>query len=166
MSHVDDLAKLAELKEKKIITQEEYEENKSKLMQMGLVSSGSHNGAKSQGIYCVLALLIGGYGVHNFYAGRIGSALGQLGLRLVMIIIGGVIGFEAGMDGRSLEEMDWSLVHRLGWFISIWVLVDIFCVGKDGQGKPLIPSKTAQWVCFGLQIVFMAVEAMVLHGGN
>jgi TM2 domain-containing membrane protein YozV len=39
--------------------------------------------SKDRGIYLVLALLLGFTGAHNFYAERLGPALGQLALGLV-----------------------------------------------------------------------------------
>ena len=104
------------------MTQEEYEENQSKLMQMGLVSSGSHNGAKSQGIFCVLALLIGGYGVHNFYANRWGRGLTQLLLTIGTGLIGTLI-------------------------CSLWSIINIFTIETDGDGHPFNLNAPAKYIC-------------------
>lgn len=70
--------------------------------------------AKSRGIYIILGLFFGLLGMHNFYAGRLGIAVAQL---LITVI--------------------------LGWFViglvitAVWVLIELFTVTKDGAGDPL-----------------------------
>ncbi|SFB50944.1 TM2 domain-containing protein [Delftia tsuruhatensis] len=70
--------------------------------------------AKSRGIYIILALFFGIFGVHNFYAGRLGRGAAQF-----------------------------VITATLGWFFVglvvtlIWAIVDMFTVTTDGAGDPL-----------------------------
>ena len=69
---------------------------------------------KTRLIYILLAIFLGGLGIHNFYAGYTKKAIIQLLCCTVgwALIIPGIIGF-------------------------IWVLVDICTVTKDASGKTL-----------------------------
>ena len=70
-------------------------------------------GARSRSIYIVLALLLGGLGIHNFYAGHQARGLGQMAL---------------SMAGVILSPLFW-----LGAFI--WIILDIVTVTADGEGR-------------------------------
>lgn len=69
--------------------------------------------AKSRGIYIILGLFFGLLGVHNFYAGRLGVAVAQL---LVTVILG------------------WVVVGLV--ITAVWVLIELFVITKDGAGDP------------------------------
>lgn len=66
---------------------------------------------KSRVVYIVLGVLLGGLGVHNFYAGRTGIGIAQLLITLLTCGYGAAI-------------------------IWIWVLIEVCTVTKDGQGRP------------------------------
>ena len=59
-------------------------------------------------VYIILALFLGMFGVHNFYAGRIKYAVIQLILGITVI----------------LSPVSW-----------IWAIIDICVVTKDGDGR-------------------------------
>lgn len=67
---------------------------------------------KSRGVYIVLGLFFGGLGIHNFYAGRIGSGIAQL---LIMIFT------------------FWLIIPIFA--IWLWVLIEVIAVDTDGQGR-------------------------------
>ena len=69
--------------------------------------------AKSRVIYIVMALFLGVFGVHNFYAERTGCGVAQL---LITVFAG------------------W-LVFPL-FAVGVWVLVEICVVKTDGRGVP------------------------------
>jgi len=69
---------------------------------------------KRRMLYVLLAILIGTLGVHNFYAGRTGSALAQL----FLTIGGGLIGLP------------------LALFVLIWNIGEMIAVTTDGEGEP------------------------------
>lgn len=67
--------------------------------------------AKSRGVYIILALFFGFFGIHNFYAGRFG--VGAIQLLTVLILGWFVVGFV---------------------IVAIWVLIELFVVKTDGSG--------------------------------
>jgi TM2 domain-containing membrane protein YozV len=75
---------------------------------------------KSRVAYVLLGIFLGGLGIHNFYAGRTGIGVAQLLITLIsfplLAIIIGIFGLIA---------------------VGIWVIVELFTVTKDGQGKQL-----------------------------
>lgn len=67
---------------------------------------------RSRGVYIILALLFGCFGVHNWYAGRNTCAGIQLGMTLLSFLL-------------------WGLTLPI---VVIWVIVEICVVQKDGKG--------------------------------
>lgn len=67
--------------------------------------------AKSRKTYIVLGILLGALGVHNFYAGYTGRAVGQLCLTVLTL-------------------------GRLGIVSWIWAIIEVCIVDKDGTGMP------------------------------
>ena len=71
--------------------------------------------AKSRGIYIILGLFLGGlFGIHNFYAGRYGSAVAQL---IIIIFLG------------------WLIIGIV--INAIWVLIELLTVTTDGNGNQM-----------------------------
>ena len=68
---------------------------------------------KKRSTYILLAVFLGGLGIHNFYAGYTGRGLAQL---LILIFTG------------------WLIVPALA--VGIWVLVEICSVTRDAQNIP------------------------------
>ena len=75
-------------------------------------------GQKSRAAYVVLAIFLGSFGVHNFYAKRMTPGLIQL-------VVGGVIGL-----------LSCGLTAFPVW---IWAIVECFTVKADGLGTPFEP---------------------------
>ena len=69
-------------------------------------------GQKSRATYIILGLLLGGFGVHNFYAGYTGKAVAQLLITLTTVWFGG------------------------GLVVGIWILIEVFTVKVDANGNP------------------------------
>ena len=67
--------------------------------------------AKSRLAYILLGLFLGGFGIHNFYAGYAGRGVAQL---LITLFIG------------------WLVVPLIAVFI--WIIVEICTVTRDAQG--------------------------------
>jgi TM2 domain-containing membrane protein YozV len=67
---------------------------------------------KSRTTYIVLGIFLGALGVHNFYAGYTGRAMGQLCLTLLAILTVGYLGL-----------VSWA-----------WAIIEICIVEKDGNG--------------------------------
>lgn len=79
-----------------------------------------HLGAKSRTVYVVLALLLGGFGIHNFYAGRTGIAITQL---LIMLF--------------SLATSFLLVPILFMLAIAFWAFLDAICVDRDGTGRKM-----------------------------
>ena len=141
MANLDDLQKLNELKNQGIISQEDFDKKKADILN-NLTPQPTEG--KSQAIYCVLALFTGCLGIHNFYAGRWKRGLAQLLLTLF-----------------SVFTLFLSLI-----IIEIWVIVNVFAIHTDGQGREFIPSKTAKYICgFIMLAYFLLIFGILLIGG-
>ena len=92
----------------------------------GGYSQGGYQGGYSQGgypqnfvpksrtTYILLAIFLGGWGIHNFYAGYTQTAVIQLLLTLLTCGLGGLV----------------------SW---IWAVVEAINVTHDGDGHPMLP---------------------------
>ncbi len=109
MDNITDLEKLADLKKKGVITDAEFEEQKKALLQNNLVNASDT--PKSRIIYILLALFLGGLGIHNFYAGYIGRGVAQLLITLLLF---------------------WLIIPLLVVFV--WVIVEMIVIDKDAKG--------------------------------
>lgn len=67
--------------------------------------------AKSQIAYVLLGIFLGGFGIHNFYAGYTGKAVAQLLITILSFFV-------------------------LAWISWIWAIIDICIVNKDAKGIP------------------------------
>lgn len=71
--------------------------------------------AKSRGVYIILALFFGFFGIHNFYAGYNRTAVCQL---LIVLLLGWII---------------------IGFVITfIWILIDLFTTTHDAAGDKMV----------------------------
>ena len=68
--------------------------------------------SKSRAVYILLALFVGMFGVHNFYAGRNRWGFWQLFLTIVLTMLSGVGAFT----------------------IVLWAMVEIVMIDRDGEG--------------------------------
>ena len=82
------------------------------------------NGAKSRGLYIILGLFFGGWGVHNFYASRFGAGAGEC---IYAVVVLGLV-FACGDPAVLLLMLP----------IWIWVLIELFTVRTDGYNRPMI----------------------------
>lgn len=140
MSNLDELETLNSLREKGIISQEEFENKKAEILN----SPTTPQGDKSQAVYCILAFFLGGIGIHNFYAGRWKRGLAQLLLTLsspFTFLIGAVIS-------------------------NIWSIINIFAIHTDGKGKEFTPSSAAKYICGILAILWVLLYVFVLLVGG
>ena len=77
MSQYDDIVKLADLKEKGLLTEQEFEIHKNKLLNQannGVIDNESIS-EKSRLTATLLCFFLGIFGVHRFYAGKIGTGI-------------------------------------------------------------------------------------------
>jgi hypothetical protein len=77
MSQYDDIVKLADLKEKGLLTEQEFEIHKNKLLNQANneVIDNESISEKSRLTATLLCFFLGIFGVHRFYAGKIGTGI-------------------------------------------------------------------------------------------
>ncbi|MBP5534072.1 MAG: NINE protein [Alphaproteobacteria bacterium] len=110
MADINDLEKLAELKKKGIISDAEFTQQKDAILKSNSnqVASGEQ---KERIVYILLGFFLGGFGVHNFYAGYTGKGVAQLLITLFLF---------------------WLVIPLLAVFV--WVIIEIITVTKDANG--------------------------------
>jgi|GEM_PF-1230313 len=78
----------------------------------------------------VLLLVGGGFGVHNFYLGKMNHGIGQLGLNIVGWVL------FVSILGIPFALVSWGL-------LSVWLFVEFLMLiingGTDGNGRPMRP---------------------------
>ena len=74
---------------------------------------------KSRLAYILLALFLGGLGVHNFYAGFVGRGIAQILTNFVLALI-------------SVITFGFGAFLYVGLFI--WIIIEICMVTKDSKG--------------------------------
>lgn len=116
MQKLDDLEKLAELRKKNLVTEDEYSSLKNEIISAKMSENAPKNGVA----YVLLATFLGNFGIHNFYAGYIRRAVAQLMLTL----------------------FSWVLLFLPLFAVQIWALLDMCLINKDAQGNPFVGDKT------------------------
>lgn len=135
MNNYENLEKLAELKSKKIITDEEFNEHKKAILEMSLIKSQECSLDRKNGVvYVLLAWFLGTLGIHNFYAGYNGKALTQLVLTL----------------------FSWVLFFVPLAIVSVWAFVEMLVVNKDEKGCEFGGDKKVVTALRVIAVVFVA----------
>lgn len=116
MDTLESLEKAAELRNKNILNEEEYNLLKKSI----LVKHGAEIGAKSGVAYALLASFLGMFGAHNFYAGYTKRAVIQLLMTL----------------------FSWILLFIPLFIVQLWVLGDLWLINKDAKNEPFVGDKT------------------------
>jgi len=76
---------------------------------------------KSRGIYILLGLFLGGFGVHNMYAGYTGTGIAQLLFSLTVV-----------------SWLGW-LTCGVGYLLwGTYLLFEILVTTRDAQGRPMV----------------------------
>ena len=71
--------------------------------------------ARSRGVYIILGLFLGFFGIHNFYAGYLGRGVAQL---LIVLVLG------------------WFVIGLV--IVAVWVIAELFTVTHDSAGDLLV----------------------------
>lgn len=116
MDDYENLEKLAKLKDKDIINEDEYF-----LLKQNIISkyNGKDIESKSGIAYALLAWFLGIFGAHNFYAGYTKRAIVQLLMTL----------------------FSWMLLFIPLIVVQIWALADMCLINKDAAGRPFSGDK-------------------------
>lgn len=97
-------------------------------------SNSSQVGRVSRLNYILLALLLGQYGAHNFYAKRMDIAIVQLFIGLTNLVGFVIILFVSlATDGEG--SFLFSIPTLIGSGLQIWAIVDMCTITHDGTGK-------------------------------
>ena len=105
MSTADEINKLNDLLKNRVITQEEFDSQKEKLLN----SNSSTNSSDWLTLF-LLTFFVGVLGVHRFYTGKIGTGflmlvtLGGLGVWLLVDLILVVTGQFTNKDGQKIPR--------------------------------------------------------------
>ncbi|MFM0184162.1 zinc ribbon domain-containing protein [Paraburkholderia nemoris] len=81
--------------------------------------------AKSRGIYIIIGLLLGGLGLHDFYAGYNGRGAAKLVILFIPFLLDATTGFATGFSIIAIV------------INGIWSLIDICTVKKDKSGHDM-----------------------------
>ena len=111
MDNIDDFEKLAKLRDRNILNEEEYTQLKQTLIKK---NTEERSGAKSGVAYVLLGWLLGIFGAHNYYAGYTRKAT----IQLLITLFSGFLCFI-------------PLV-----FVQVWVLAEICLINKDAEDVP------------------------------
>ena len=106
MSTADEIKKLNELLKDRVISQEEFDSQKEKLL-----NSGSPVSDSQWVVTLLLAFLLGVIGAHRFYVGKTGTGilmlltLGGLGIWILIDLILIVTGQFTNKDGEKIARI-------------------------------------------------------------
>lgn len=107
MSTADEIRKLNELLRERVITQEEFDKQKEKLLNSNSLSSSQQDWL----VALLLCFFIGIIGAHRFYVGKIGTGvlmvftLGGLGIWTFIDLILIIVGKFKNKDGITLTRI-------------------------------------------------------------
>ena len=90
---------------------------------------------KSRGIYVMLGVLLGAWGVHDFYAGHIARGVAHLCLGL-WFFLGFLVKLSRAEDAI---DVSFAFLELLIAFLvnSVWAILEVFIIKKDGKGIPM-----------------------------
>ena len=169
MSKFDELEKIANLKKKGIISKEEFEEEKQKLLKGKVrvnkreprILEDDGTSPKSRVAYALFGFFFGGFGVHNFYLGYSDQALAQLFLMLFgQVFIWGSIFSESGLSG-----FNYAIGIICSYAVTLWVGLNLLCIQRDGEGRLLSERGNGATITFGvLAIAYRWCHVLVIVG--
>ena len=146
--NAEELEKLHNLRKKGIITEEEFNSQKNKLLSK-----------KEQTIFLGLALFLGYLGIHNFYVGQTISGI----FKLILFALSSVL-YSALLDSASLE-LALPIVSFLFMGVWLWVVIEMCITDKTASGVNLIPAhiscKTAVGSIVGIYFILISVIYMI-----
>ena len=111
-------------------------------------SSGAFSGTKSKGLAIVLALFLGGLGIHKFYLGKIG--LGFLYLIFFWTFIPAILGVVDAIVLATRSEREFSGAVQPG-------IASNLAVNDKGESLPLHKQPALYAAVIGLVLLISAI---------
>ena len=157
MDKYDEIEKLARLKKKGVITEEEFKQQKEALLSQEIPTEDYS--AKSMTVYLLLAFFLGIYGVHQFYVGRIKRGIFMSVLSVLPLILGMAL---PGLAGAL------SFLFLGFWYIIafIWVFVSICATKTDSSGKLMKPNPVLRTVFIVIEVITFLLGFIVFIIGG
>ena len=91
--------------------------------------------AKNRGVYVMLGVFFGVFGVHNFYAGHIARGVAHLGLGL-WFFIGFLVKISRAEDLIDVSYAFW--IFFIAFIVNcIWAITEVITIKDDGKGIPM-----------------------------
>ena len=141
--NAEELEKLHNLRKKGIITEEEFNSQKNKLLSN-----------KKQSTFLWLALFLGGWGIHNFYVGQTIRGVVKLLLAVLNLMFSMLPPFLSVIPALFLSMCLW-----------LWVVIEMCITDKTASGVNLIPAhiscKTAVGSIVGIYFILISVIYMI-----
>ena len=131
MAYMEDLEKLADLRNRGIISQEAFEQKKNAILWNNLEQKSNPYSPKSRRAFALLAFFIGFWGVHNFYLGRIVQGVFQLLPWLFLTIAFFIAEASHNIFAFIILLAPFILVFLLYPF---WIGLNLLLTRKDGKG--------------------------------
>lgn len=176
MNNLEELDKLNTFKEKGIISEEEFQQQKKILLNQPQM------GNKSQLCYVLLAFFFGVLGVHNFYAGRWKRGLAQLLITLLTLFVGCLITgvwviiniFAIHTDGKGNEFQPCPVAKYicgiLGIVEYIWVFFALFGIlaigGAAGYTVAMNKYRANEIVSYALRVQLETIAQNSMDEGQ
>ena len=155
MSDIENLQKLVELKDRGLITAEEFENRKKALLSNSLpqVNNQQADSPKSRIVYALLGFFLGFFGAHNFYLGRKKQGFFQIFWILLIVL---AFFFPTGSNLRKLMFVI-SGFYLIAYAISVpfWVGLNLLLTNRDGQGR--LMDQEGKPLCTALGVLSMVL---------
>ena len=120
MAELTDLEKLAELRDKGIISKKDFEQKKKVILANFINNNSTYcYSPKSRTVFALLAFFLGVFGVHNFYLEKYIKGFFQLLPWLIFI-----------------NDIEFAVIYVLIVY-PFWLASNIMNTKKDGQGRYL-----------------------------
>ena len=136
--NAEELEKLHNLRKKGIITEEEFNSQKNKLLNN-----------KKQSTFLWLALFLSAFGIHNFYVGQTIRGIVKIILWALSVILS--VAFPMLLFLSGIPAL----------FLWLWVVIEMFITDKTASGVNLIPASTACKVAVGIIIGISFILNMI-----
>ena len=160
MQNLEDLEKLAVLKDQGIITQEEFDAKKQSLLVSNSSSAEVADSPKSRIVFAILGFFLGFFGIHNFYLGRYIQGFFQL---LPTILIGIVFATVSDHQSRMILFVILGIIFVL-YILAypLWTGLNLLLTKKDGKKR--LMKENGKSLCTAFGIITLCLYLLLLLG--